>query len=161
MAKTRMHVDYSLWKAKVDRMILKLMPYAKVTAKQVAEIALDMIQKRTPDTTTGTDIRSMWEIKESRQKTRQVFIIENTYQPNQIILFFEEGTRPHVIKSTGSWPLRFQWMGKEVHAHKVRHPGTKAYKMIEQTERYIKPKMDWWERQQYAMLDKIMRQKKP
>lgn len=159
--KTEFTIDYSLWEAKHKLLRTQLMPFAKITAKQVAEIALGMIKARTPTTKTGTDIRSMWEMRESRQGTREVFIIQNTYEPNMVILFFEEGTRPHTIKSKGTWPLRFQWLGKTVYAHKVSHPGTHAYKMIEQTEHYIKPKMDWWERQQYNLLGKIMGKTKP
>jgi hypothetical protein len=157
--KTQMYVDYSLWKAKSELLRTQLMPFAKITGRQVAEVALEMIKDRTPTTQTGTDIRSMWEMKESRQKTREVFIIQNTYEPNQVILFFEEGTVPHEIRGT-KWPLHFWWLGKEIYAWHVSHPGTPAYRMIDQTEEYIKPKMDWWERQQYNMVGKIMGKRK-
>lgn len=158
--KTEMKVDYSLWEAKCQLLRAQLMPYAKTTARQVGQVALEMIKVRTPVTKTGTDIRSMWDMKESRQATKTVFIISNTYEPNKVLLFFEEGTVPHEITSTGSWPLKFQWLGMTVHARRVSHPGTPAYRMIDQTEQYIKPKMDWWEKQQRDMVNKIQSKRK-
>jgi len=161
MAKTKLYVDYSLWKAKSELLHAQVMPFAKETARRVAEVALEMIKDRTPETKTGTDIRSMWEMKQSRQRTREVFIIQNTYEPNKVILFFEEGTVPHEIKSRGTYPLHFWWLGKEIYAYRVSHPGTPAYRMIDKTGEYIKPKMDWWERQQVNLVNKIMRKTKP
>lgn len=161
MAKTEISVDYSLWRAKSELLRARLMPFARIAARQVATVALGMIKARTPETKTGTDIRSMWEMKESRQKTREVFIIQNTYEPNKVILFFEEGTVPHEIKSKGTYPLHFWWLGKEIYARKVSHPGTPAYRMIGQTEEYIRPKLDWWEAQQINLVDKIMGRTKP
>lgn len=158
--KTEIRVDYSLWQAKCELLRAQLMPYAKTTARQVGNVALEMIKDRTPATKTGTDIRSMWNLKESRQATKTVFIISNTYEPNKVILFFEEGTVPHEITSKGSWPLHFWWLGKEIYARRVSHPGTVAYRMIDQTEQYIKPKMDWWEKQQRDMVSKIQSKRK-
>jgi len=159
MVKTQMGVDYSLWKTKVSLLNSQLIPFAKVTARQVAEVALEMIKDRTPNTKTGTDIRSMWELSESKKVTETTFIISNTYQPEEVILYFEVGTEPHIIESKGNYALHFWWLGKEIYARKVHHPGTPAYRMIGQTEEYIRPKMDWWERQQTSLLSKIMNKK--
>ncbi len=39
-------------------------------------------------------------------------------------LFVETGTRPHVIESTGDWPLRDKH--GNVYGRRVNHPGTEA-----------------------------------
>ena len=158
--KTEIGVDYSLMEAKFNLLRSKFVPFSRATARQVGTVALKMIQERTPNTKTGTDIRSMWAMKDSRQGTRTVFIISNTYEPNKVILFFEVGTKPHEIKSRGKWPLKFEWLGNTVHARKVHHPGTPAYRMIGQTEEYIGPKMDWWAREQLKAVGKIMAKRK-
>jgi hypothetical protein len=50
--------------------------------------------------------------------------------------YVNDGTRPHVIRSTGPWPLRNRATG-QVFGRVVHHPGTRGVHFIERTAREL------------------------
>ena len=149
-------VDFELWRQKTELLSTKLIPYAKVTADRLAEVAFMMIKAKTPTTQTGTDIRGMWRMTHSRSAKGEEFIIRNLYPNQDVIVFFEEGTKPHEIRPVRKKCLRFTIeTGEEIHTKVVYHPGTRGYWMLAETEDYMKPKMDWYAKQVFKMAQQI------
>jgi len=152
-------IDYSLFTEKITDLGKKLVPYAKVMAQRFAEIGYNMIKARTPPTKTGTDIRGLWVLEQGRTASREEWIVRNTYKNQDIIVFMEEGTKAHIIKAKGKWPLHFFLdNGTEIYARKVRHPGTPAYEMIDGTRRFLDPKIRWYVEQVIKEKNAIMKQ---
>ena len=153
-------IDYWLWKKKTGDMLTKVIPFASITARKIAEMAHGIIQKATPRTKTGTDLRGMWELKHSKKATREDFIIKNLYPKQEVIIFFEEGTKAHMIFPVNKRCLRFFVDGgTEVHSKRVSHPGTKAYGMLQKAEQWAQPRMEWYQKEVFKFAEKIHSQK--
>jgi hypothetical protein len=89
-----------------------------------------------------------------------IYTIKNLYPNQDVLVFFEEGTPRHEIKSKGAGPMHFidQETGEDVFAHQIDHPGQPETKMVERTEReVIQPKVELWMRETFALVDKEMR----
>ncbi len=139
-------IEYSLYEKKMGDLYKKLLPYSRVVFGRLAEWALENVKAETPDTKTGTDIRGMWQIDHSKTAKRERFIIQNIYPKQEIILFFEEGTKPHTIRAKNAPYLIFFWetQNRWVKVKSVKHPGTPAYRMLAKTDEKLMPKIDMY-----------------
>lgn len=150
-------IDYWLWKKKTGALLTKLIPYASATAKRLVTRAYALIVHYTPKTETGTDIKGMWRVENRRLATKEEFIIKNLYPNQDIIVFFEEGTKPHEIVPKRKMFLHFFTKGgAEVFTKHVSHPGTPAYQMIAKTEKQMDPLVNAYVKQTFEMANKIM-----
>lgn len=132
-------IDYALWWKKTGQLLNQLIPYAEVTAREIALKALRQVKEFTPKTKTGTDLKGLWVLEENKLQTREDFIIKSLYKDQKIIVFFEEGTKPHEIHAKNSPWLVFKTSHGYRRAKMVNHPGTTAYKMIAKTEKLLDP----------------------
>ncbi len=130
-------------------------PYISVTARQFVSMVLEEVKERTGKTARGrTDLSDLWKVDHTKSRTREEFIIRNTYPNQDIILFREVGTKPHIIEGN---PLHFFIKGKEVFTKKVRHPGTKPYFMVSATGLLLDKKADFYVDAIMNQVDKLMR----
>lgn len=137
-----------------------VMPYAKKAFEALVEWARQTVSTKTPYTRTGTDIRGMWQMTSSEIGTITQFIVKNTYKDPRIIMWMEGGTKPHEIPVGEFGFLHFfTYEGDEVYTKRsVWHPGTVAWKMVEQTRREVQLKIDQYVTQTLDMVDKMMRE---
>jgi hypothetical protein len=158
MIKAKFGVDYSLYKKKMGLLGTQLVPYAKITTQQLADIALAMIKQKTGRVTSGaTELRDLWEMDHNRIAAREEFIIHNTYPNQDVILWREVGTKPHDIVPKNKKFLHFFIGFHEIFTKHVWHPGTRPHLMILETNKFIKKKMEWWEKQIFKQADRIER----
>jgi len=134
-------VDYWQWKKKSESLGKELISYAKVTIKEIAEAMFKVVKARTPKPgiqytrdggqRTSTDIGKLWNMDHQKSATREKFIMKNLYPNQDVILYFEEGTKPHQIrpKRSGGF-LNFYTSRGFVKTRGVEHPGTEAHRMI-------------------------------
>jgi len=156
---TFIEIDYALWWKKSGALLNKLIPFARVTARSVATKVLERVEYHTPETWEGrTDIKDLWEMSHKKLKTREEFIIKNLYPDQQIIIWFEEGTKAHDIYPKNSPWLHFNLRGtdKWIRTDHVSHPGTVAHEMIGKSEREMQPVIDSYVRKTFAQAQKIM-----
>lgn len=158
-------INYDTLKARLGALQQKVFPYIKKTFEEVAKWMLEEVKIYTPPTHTGTDLRSMWILEESGDlfsSTEGIaeWLIYNTYEDPRIIWFFEEGTKPHEIPVGPCGFLHFfTYEGDEVYTKKsVWHPGTPAYKMVDQTVHEGQIKIDQYMEQTFAMVDEMLAQ---
>ena len=106
----------------------------KVTADTLAEAALETVKRLTPG---AGDVRGAWHIVTLGDKKRELRVIANLYAATEegrmLLNILEGGSRPHVILPIPPHTmLRFVTAdGEVVFTRKVRHPGTKPYRMVE------------------------------
>jgi len=135
--KTTVKVNYEVARRKLTAVSEKLGPFFRIMARKVAGEALRIVKMYTPPTAPGrTNIKELWMMEETKQGTAEIYTIMNTYQKNpDVILFFEEGTVPHIIRPRRCKRLRFFIEGEEIFSKLVHHPGTPAYHMVEQAQK--------------------------
>ncbi len=158
MINAKFRWDASIFTSKMGNLGTKLIPYAKVTFAQLADEARRRVKAYTPPTK-GTNIRELWEIEHSSRGTIEEYIIHNLYENQDVILFFEVGTKPHQIRPRkAGYPLH--WLDEDTGAHMfaylVRHPGTPAYRMIEQGERETEVLLNQYIQQTLSMIGRGM-----
>ena len=136
----------------------EVLPYMKRTWFAIAEYGLMRIRQLTPETHTGTDLAGMWGLDYSVRATVTSFIIRNTYKNKDVLVWFEEGTRPHRIPVGKFGFLHFTtYEGDEVYTKKtVMHPGTPAYWMATKTKADLQSKLDSYIQQTFVQIDKLM-----
>jgi hypothetical protein len=134
---TNITIDYEVARRKLTTVSAKLGPFFRIMARKVAGEALRIVKMYTPPTSPGrTNIKELWMMETTREGTAEIYTIANTYQKNpDVILFFEEGTVPHIIRPRKCKRLRFFIEGQEIFSKLVHHPGTPAYHMVEQAQR--------------------------
>jgi len=134
---THITVDYEQARRKLTTVSEKLGPFFRIMMRKVANEALRIVKMHTPPTSAGrTNIKELWMMEETREGTAEIYTIANTYQKNpDVILFFEEGTVPHIIRPRKCKRLRFFIEGAEIFSKLVHHPGTPAYHMVEQAQK--------------------------
>jgi len=136
----------------------EVLPYMKRTWFSIAGYGLTRIKQLTPETHTGTDLAGMWGLDYSITETVYRFIIHNTYKNPDVLLWFEEGTKPHRIPVGKFGFLHFTtYEGDEVFTKKaVMHPGTPAYWMATKTRAELTSKLDSYVKQTFAQVSKLM-----
>jgi len=161
MIEAKFSYDIAVLKKRMAALSNKVIPYMKSTSKQVAEFALQKIKyfTRAPTYTKGaTKLADLWEMTYSRKGTVENYIIKNTYPIQDVILFFEEGTNPHVIRPVKASILRWvdEDSGDIIFARSVMHPGTIQHAMLAQTEKLVQPEFDKYIQKCFQMTDRML-----
>ena len=143
--KLSFRIDERIFMAKIKGVGKKVIPYIKADIRDLAKWAFKEVKKGTPETSQGrTKIKDLWVISRKRIRSREQFIIKNLYHDQDILWYMEKGTESHII--TPSKPggfLHFVLKGNDIFTRMVKHPGTKAYKMVENVEVQLEKKVDW------------------
>lgn len=145
MLKLQLKMDARLFMAKIKGVGTKVIPYVKSDIRDLAKWAFDEIKVRTPKVTSGRrEIHKMWEMEESKSAAREMFIIKNLYPDEDVLIYMEEGTKPHIItpRKPGGF-LHFFIGSDEIFTKSVFHPGTPAYHMVGSVEAELRSKVDW------------------
>jgi len=151
-------IDAALARKKLDRVVTDVIPYAKTTAKELAWWACEEIKKRTPETAPGrTNIKNWWSFNTTRKGSMVSYVIRNMYKNQDVILYFEEGTKPHVIEPVEKQALRWIDGGEERFAKSVAHPGTMGHFMVELTRRDLEYKTNLYIQNTFRYLDTRMK----
>jgi|GEM_PF-5275398 len=169
MLQPRVTVDYSLFTEKMGKLDAKVIPYARVTAQQVARYGMKAVRvftlrygsrkgrlARTPG---RVKIADLWRLAHSRRAYQDVYTIYNLYPNQDVIIFFEEGVGKHEIRPKTKKYL--YWIdaetGEEVFSKLVHHPGFEGTHAMERAEReIITPRMELWA-ETFKMIDREMR----
>lgn len=150
-------IDQRLFMAKIKGVGTKVIPYVKADIKDLAIWAFGEIIKETPETTARrTKIKDLWVIHQSKKGTIEQFVIKNLYPNQDVLMYMEEGTLPHII--TPSKPggfLHFFIQGNEIFTRMVKHPGTPKYEMIAKTEAKLEKKVDWLIQRWFKHVDRL------
>ena len=142
MIKVNYKIDPSVFYKKMRALNSQLIPYAEVTAEEIAKVGIDIVSALTPRSVkAGRHMADMWQYTKSRKARVLEFVIENMY-PGQgdpatdVVLFMEEGTKAHDIPIGGKGFLAWEGPGGEyIFTRKmVKHPGTRPYAMLKTTE---------------------------
>ncbi len=151
-------IDSRLFMAKIRGVGTKVIPYIKADIKDLALWAFGEVVKETPPASTPrrTSIKDLWVIHQSKRGTIEQFVIKNIYPNQDVLMWMEDGTLPHVItpKKAGGF-LHFFMEGNEIFTKMVKHPGTKAYKMVEKTEFKLEKKVDWLTKRFFSHVDRL------
>ena len=173
MLQPKVIVDYSLFEKKMGALGTKVIPRARITAQQIAKYGVKAVRLftlkvpvargrggRIARTEGRRRIADMWQLTHQRRALMDLYTIKNLYPNQDVLIFFEEGTKRHEIRPKGAGRLHWtdEDTGEDVFAKQVDHPGTPATKMVERTEReVIQPRVELWMRQTFAMVDKETR----
>ena len=137
MIKAKYKIDSRRFRGKSGALINELVPYAEVTAERIADVAVDIVSELTPRSDKGTQhMADMWQYTKSRKARVLEFVIENMYPNQDIVLYVEEGTRPHQIPIGRRGFLAWEGSGgKWIYTKRaVMHPGTSGVFMLKTTE---------------------------
>lgn len=140
MIKAKYKIDSRRFRSKSRALINELVPYAEVTAEQIAKQGVDIVSELTPRSAKGTQhMADMWEYTKSRKARVLEFVIENMYPNQDIVLYMEEGTKAHNIPVGGKGFLAWEGPGgKYIYTRRaVKHPGTRPYFMLKTTEQQM------------------------
>lgn len=159
MLAAKMKIDYSMFQKKMGKLGTKVIPYARIAFKKIAGWAFVTLKAHTPPTRQGrTKIKDLWKMAMTRTGTIESYIIENMYPNQDVILWMEEGTKPHKIEAKPGNVL--SWVdddtGQRLFAKIVYHPGTPAYHMVAQTEKEVNIKIDFYIQQTFNQLNNLM-----
>jgi len=138
-------IDERLFMAKIRGVGTKVIPYIKADIRDLAKWAFKEVKAKTPKVTSGrTEIRDLWKMAENKSAAREQFVIKNLYPDQDVLIYMEEGTVPHVItpRKPGGL-LHFFIGGDEIFTKLVKHPGTPAYRMVGSVEAELRSKVDW------------------
>jgi hypothetical protein len=151
-------VDSRIFETKMKRLGTRLGPYVSATARRMIEKAYKIVQEKTPKPRKGrTDIRSLWRIKHSKRAAVEEFIIHNLYPNEDVLVYIEEGTRPHIIlpKRPGGSLHFFLDSGEEIWASWVLHPGTPDHRMVATAEMELEKMTDFYVKETFKQIDKL------
>ena len=82
-------INYNTYKKRLRNLHQRAIPWFKSKFKDIATKALFTIMEDTPDTSQGrTDIKDLWDLKQTSTATRESFIIQNTYPNKKVIMYF-------------------------------------------------------------------------
>lgn len=160
MIDCKFRVDSRLFEKKLKAVGTRLIPFCGKSAELLAKWAFDEIKKRTPETRSGrTDIKALWDMQHTTRGAIETYIIQNLYPNQDILIFFEEGTKPHIIRPVKAKFLHFfiEETGEEVFTKLVRHPGTKKYAMVESVEAELTVKVDAYIQGTFKEVDRLMK----
>lgn len=126
--------DASSFHMKLGKLKDDIIPYIAVFMEEAAKKAEEVVRAYTPATSKGsTPIRDLWDMQYSSDGVIHEYTIRNLYPNQDIIWYFEEGTRPHVIRPKEAGGV-LHWTdertGDEIFSKIVRHPGTRAWGMV-------------------------------
>jgi hypothetical protein len=158
MISAKINIDYSRFEKAMSILYEKVIPYMRVTWMEIAEQGLRTVVAYTPPTRPGrTSIRDLWFLEHTVQAKVEQFIIRNLYKDQRVLLWFEEGTKPHEIRPRYGNVLHFFLEdGTEIFTKLVYHPGSPAYGMVAQTERELNIRLDRYMEETMNMVDSLM-----
>jgi len=160
-------LDYWQWRKKNEAFGKELIPYAKTVVREIAKKAFSIVKGRTPGpgiqydrsgaSYRSTDLRPLWDMRHKKLQTREEFIMKNLYPNQDVVMYFEEGTKAHPIrpKRQGGF-LNFYTSKGFVKTKVVQHPGTKAHRMIGGTMEWVEDKMSTYEHGVIELVKEIM-----
>jgi len=148
----KMELDWSKVVKALQILKDEFRPYMEVAWEQLAESGLSEVKTLTPN----EHIRSFWHMVKKSTDTRTSFIINNLYPNKDVLIFFEVGTRPHTIKPVRAQALHFFWENAEIFSKNVFHPGTPAYRMVEQTMSDLQARLDVYMQETIRMAEKML-----
>ena len=130
------HIEVSIpWKD-IDLVNRSLGNFKQRFGEEVATLSgeiLDELKSRTPRSKKSepgyTNLADAWRVeRKDREGALEKLIFHNISPHNNVLLYLEYGTVPHVIE--GNPILCFEVDGKIIFSRRVYHPGTKAYNII-------------------------------
>lgn len=137
MIKAKYKIDSTRFRSKSQALVNELVPYAEVSAERIADVAVDIVSELTPRSDKGTQhMADMWQYSKSRKARVLEFVIENMYPDQPVVLYVEEGTKPHQIPVGRKGFLAWEGAGGQwIYTKKaVMHPGTSGAFMLKTTE---------------------------
>ena len=137
MIKADYKIDPSVFYRKMRALNDQLIPYAEVTAEEIAKVGIDIVSELTPRSAkAGRHMADMWKYTKSRKARVLEFVIENMYPNQDIVLYMEEGTKAHDIPIGAKGFLAWEGPGGQYIFTRrvVKHPGTRPYVMLKTTE---------------------------
>lgn len=159
MIEIEFKVNYNTYRRRLNNLHQRAIPWFKSRFKDVAKKALQTVTEATPETSSGrTEIKDLWDLKQTSTTTRETFIIENLYPDKKVLMYFEKGTPHHVIEPTRKKFLHFFIDSSEVFTKIVFHPGTPAYKMVELTKKELDADVDIYIDYFFKSLDRLIGQ---
>ena len=160
MITLKFQVDFDVFKTRMDCLANEVIPYMRVTWQEIADWAFATIKAYTPPPRhpKSTNIRELWGVTHNVRGAIEEFVIENTYENKQVLIWFEGGTKPHVIPVGKCGFLHFKLDdGTDVYTKRdIKHPGTPRYEMVAQTRRETEIKIAQYTEATFAMCDKIL-----
>jgi len=159
MLAAKMQIDYAMFERKMGKVGTRVIPFARIAFKKLAAWAFLTLKAHTPPTRKGrTKIKELWKMRLSRRGTIENYIIENMYPNQDVLVFMEEGTPPHIIRAKPGGVLAWtdEDTGQAMFARFVHHPGTPAYRMVAQTEKEVNIKTDFYIQQTLKQVDRLV-----
>ncbi len=160
MIQAKLKIDASMFRKHANAIGTQVIPYARRAFKLFAVEAYKAVKLYTPPTRQGrTKIKDLWKMRFSRRGTIESYIIENTYFNQNVILWMEEGTKPHKIEAKPGNVL--SWIdddtGQRLFAKIVHHPGTPAFRMVYHAEREMNIRINYYIEQTFKQVDRMTR----
>ncbi len=161
MLQAVLKIDAGMFRKHAEAIGTDVIPFARRAFQLFAVEAHKAVKLYTPPTRRGrTKIKNLWEMTYSRRGTIESYIIKNTYPNQDVILWMEEGTPPHIIRPKKPGGL-LVWVdddtGETIRAKLVNHPGTPAFQMIYHAEREMNFRINYYIQQTFKMVDKMTR----
>jgi len=159
--KLKFSIDARIFEKRLGNLWRRLAPFANLKARDFARMGLEKVRDYTPETRPGrTDIRDLWRLDESRYGKVLEFIIHNIYSNQDVLAFFEYGTRAHKIEPVNARVLRFivEETGEEVFTRNVFHPGTRPWRMVEKTRQELNFLANQWVEMTLREVNRLMRE---
>lgn len=161
MIQAKLKIDAGMFRKHASAVGTKVIPFARIAFKKFAVEAYRAVKMYTPPTRQGrTKIKDLWKMQFSRRGTIESYIIANTYPNQDVILWMEEGTRPHIIRPKKPGGL-LAWIdedsGQAMFAKLVHHPGTPAFQMVYHAEREMNIRINYYIQQTFKQVDKVTR----
>ena len=167
MLKAKFTVDYSIFENKMGALGTKVIPYCRIQAQQVAKYGARAVRvftlrgKGAASRTPGRKkIAGLWRLTHDRKAYQDLYTIFNLYPNEDVIVFFEGGTKQHSFGPKTKKFLKFQdpETGEDVFTKRVDNPGMEGTHMLERARKeVIYPKMALWRRLTLAMVAREMR----
>jgi len=159
MLDLKVSVDSSVMFRRLGSINNRIIPYVGISFKKFVELAEAKIVAYTPRTQEGrTDIKKLWRVTHSRKGRVESFIIHNIYPKKEVLIFIEEGTRPHTIFPVRTKALHFYWRGSEVFTKRVDHPGTEGAEMVGRTEKELNSMVNFYINDTERQIDKLWKE---
>lgn len=155
MINLNIKIDRTVYDKKMSALEMKLIPFIKTTGMKLAEYGFNEIRNKTPN----EKIKQLWKMTHRTKATEVVYTIYNKYPKEKVVLWMEEGTKPHMIRPVRTKCLHFilERSGEEIFTMRTAHPGTPAHQMVESTRADLEDKkIPEWKELVYKEKQKLM-----
>jgi hypothetical protein len=137
----------------------RIVPFMRATFRSFVESGVDFIQEAGPEVRQGrTPIKTLWVSEQTASGAVDEFVIRNTYNNQDVIVWFEFGTRAHDIPVGRCGFLHFTtYEGDEVYTRKtVKHPGTRPWLMVTRTKAKLDAALNTYVEKTLASIDELI-----